>query len=74
MASLNQIITIIEKRVADLKARHEKLDATFWDRSDRWQESEKGEEFQDKVNELEAVIDCFDEALDELREFQETHG
>ena len=53
---------------ASLKAAHELLTCTldelqryYDDRSEDWQESERGEEHQERIDSLEAVLDALDE-------------
>ncbi len=63
-AEFNQLSKLIEK----LELKHEKMDETFWDRSEKWQESDKGVEHEDKMNDLESIIGDLNMAKDELEE------
>lgn len=59
----------LQKTLDSLREKHELMDDKFWSRSDTWQDSEKGEEFQDKMSELEDCInelECIIERLEEL--------
>ena len=44
---------------------------TFDDRSEKWQESEKGEAFMDLTDELEGKLDEIDTAINEAGDFME---
>lgn len=43
------------------------LKEKFDGKSERWQESEKGEEAQDQINEVEEVSDSCDQLLDQMQ-------
>ena len=47
----------------------EERETTFFDRSEKWQESEKGENFGDKTNEIEDILSSLDEAIEGIRDF-----
>tara|TARA_Y100000593_G_scaffold78591_1_gene146063 strand:+ start:672 stop:884 length:213 start_codon:yes stop_codon:yes gene_type:complete len=46
--------------IEHLQNKFDNMEETFWDRSDNWQESDKGQEFEDKMN-------CIDNAINELQ-------
>ena len=60
-------ITKIDKLIDALQDKHEKMDHTFWERSDAWQDSEKGEEFQEKMDAIETAIDDLEMIKDDLK-------
>jgi len=60
-------ITKIDKLIDALQDKHEKMDYTFWDRSDAWQDSEKGVEFQEKMDAVETAIDDLEMIKDNLK-------
>lgn len=62
---LSQLEAIKEKLELKLEQREE----YFVDRSDKWRESEKGDLYQDKTDELQNVIDSIDESIMELQTF-----
>ncbi len=60
-------ISKIDKLIEVLQDKHEKMDHIFWDRSDTWQESERGEEFQEKMDALETAIDDLEMIKEDLQ-------
>ena len=42
------------------------MDHIFWERSDSWQDSEKGDEFQEKMDAVETAIDDLEMIKDDL--------
>ena len=59
----------LEKLIESLQEKLDQMDETFWERSDTWQDSEKGQEFDDTMSGLEAVIgelECAKDSLEEL--------
>lgn len=66
--SLKTIIKNLEKELDRLDELVTEREETFWDRSEKWQESEKGEEFEDKTNELDLLKGELDELIESLKE------
>ena len=60
-------ISKIDKLIEVLQDKHEKMDFIFWERSDTWQESERGEEFQTKMDAVETAIDDLEMIKDDLQ-------
>ncbi len=59
----------LEKLIESLQEKLDQMDETFWERSEKWQESEKGQKFEDKMLELGDVIgdlECAKDSLEEL--------
>lgn len=50
--------------VADLQSKYD-------ERSERWQESDKGKEFQEFLANLDSAVDAFDDAINGLSECEE---
>ncbi len=65
--TLNQLEKIKEK----LGEKIEEREFTFDERSEKWQDSEKGEAFQEKTDELQEVFDNLDMTIDSLNTFLE---
>jgi hypothetical protein len=49
----------------------EKREESFSDKSEKWQESEKGEAFEFRTQELEGIIDDLENAIDALETWNE---
>ena len=58
----------LEKLIESLQEKLDQMDETFWERSEKWQESEKGQKFEDKMLELGDVIGELECAKDSLKE------
>ncbi len=58
----------LEKLIESLQEKLDQMDETFWERSEKWQESEKGQKFEDKMAGLENVIAAIEIAKDSLEE------
>ncbi len=59
----------LENLIDSLQEKLDQMDETFWERSEKWQESEKGQKFEDKMLELGDVIgdlECAKDSLEEL--------
>jgi len=52
---MKNIIKKLYSIVDILNVKIEKREDTFYDRSDKWQESEKGEEYENKTYEIESI-------------------
>lgn len=61
-ADLKKLETLLQKWDDKLDHRED----VYWDRSDKWQESDKGLEYDDRTNEMRAVRDTLEMAMDEL--------
>ena len=46
--------------------KFDKMDETFWDRSDKWQESDNGQDFEDKMNAVDNAIDELNSTIEDL--------
>tara|TARA_R100000388_G_C7224478_1_gene150963 strand:- start:1011 stop:1229 length:219 start_codon:yes stop_codon:yes gene_type:complete len=56
-----------DKLIDALQDKHEKMDHIFWERSDAWQDSEKGDEFQEKMDAVQSAIDDLEMIKDDLK-------
>lgn len=56
----------LTKQLELLRLEIEKREEIFSNRSENWQESEKGEEFEMATQELEQVADDLENTIDEL--------
>ena len=63
---MRQIISQIGKLTELLEREIEKREEIFDKRSEKWQESEKGEDFQEKTQRLEEMLDDASEWFHEL--------
>ena len=43
------------------------MENTFWDRSEKWQDSDKGQEFQEKMDAVETAIDDLEMIENDLK-------
>lgn len=48
---------LIKSAQAALQTAHDQMEAYFADRSDRWQESDRGEQFQERIDSLENLLE-----------------
>lgn len=65
----NKILNQLEKINEQIDVRIDDREVLFEQRTERWQESEKGEEYEEKTNELMEVFDNLDMAIDSLKSF-----
>ena len=65
---MKKIIKNLEKQLEELRVLVQKREDKFSDRSEKWQESEKGEIFEDKTQEIEIQADELDALIDGLKE------
>lgn len=65
---MKKIIENLEKQLLKLRENVQNREDYFCDRSDKWQESEKGEDYEDKTNEIDSKADELDNFIDELKE------
>lgn len=63
------IITKIQELKEQMDTLKETCQETWDSRSERWQESEKGEEAQDKIDNLDGLSDYLDTTESELANF-----
>lgn len=64
-------VSTLENKVEKLRTLVEKREESFSDKSDKWQESEKGEAFEYRTQDLEGITDDLENALDALREWND---
>jgi len=65
---MKTIIKNLEKQLEKLREHIQNREDKFDDRSEKWQESEKGEFFQDQTMEIESKADELDCLIDDLKE------
>lgn len=53
LESLNDYNTVVEQAREFVEERHDQMQSQYEDRSEKWQQSEKGEAFQEWLNEWE---------------------
>ena len=63
---MKKIIKQLEKSRDLLQEKFDKMDETFWDRSDKWQESDNGQDFEDKMNTVDNAIDELNSTIEDL--------
>ena len=66
MSKLGKIKDKLEALQAELTEMAEEAQDTFDNRSEKWQESEKGDEFQEKISALEDAANSVGDAIDYL--------
>lgn len=57
MASMNSLLKKADALLILLEKTVEKRDETYYDRSEKWQESEKGTDYHDQTNTLGELVD-----------------
>lgn len=63
---MKKIIKQLEKSRDLLKDKFDTMDETFWDRSDKWQESDNGQDWEDKMNAIDSAIDELNSTIEDL--------
>ena len=63
---MKKIIKQLEKSRDLLQEKFDKMDEIFWDRSDKWQESDNGQDFEDKMNAIDSAIDELNSTIEDL--------
>lgn len=64
--SISEHISTLEQMQADIEAIRDEMTEKFEAKSEKWQESEAGEAAQEKINEVNAVIDQMDALTSDL--------
>ena len=59
----------LQKIKDQIEERLEGREMSYDDKSEKWQESEKGVDFEDKTNELQEVFDNLEITIDSLETF-----
>ena len=67
LIDMKKILNKMESLWAAMEEEIEKRTNTFDNRSEKWQESEKGEEFQEKTDRMQEMLD---ELIDWVEEFE----
>lgn len=62
-------VTTLENQVEKLRSLVERRQDYHSDRSEKWQESEAGEEFEDKTSELETLLDDLESAVQAIEDW-----
>jgi hypothetical protein len=63
---LATLIGTLEEAVAAIQAIHDDEQEAFDDKSEKWQESEKGEEASEALDTIQAQVDALEEIVGEL--------
>jgi len=63
------LIKQLEKQLEKIEEKIDKREDTFWDRSDNWQESDKGVDFECQTNDLENIRDEIAALIDSAEDF-----
>jgi len=63
---MKKIIKQLEKSRDLLQDKFDTMDETFWDRSDKWQESDNGQDWEDKMNAIDSAIDELNSTIEDL--------
>ena len=63
---MKKIIKQLEKNRDLLQNKFDAMDETFWDRSDKWQESDKGQDWEDKMNAIDNAINELNSTIEDL--------
>ncbi|MDM1514518.1 hypothetical protein [Myroides odoratimimus] len=66
---MKTILIALEKQLESLTLRIDNRQEIFDERSDKWQESERGENYQFKTDELEDIKYDLESAVDKLNEW-----
>jgi hypothetical protein len=68
IAKLSKYVSKIEGIIADLSEVIDNEQNYYEERSDTWQECEKGEEFCDRIYQVESLRDDLENALNEIED------
>ena len=63
---MKKILKQLEKSRDLLQDKFDAMDETFWNRSDKWQESDNGQEWEDKMNAVDSAIDELNSTIEDL--------
>ena len=63
---MKKILKQLEKSRDLLQNKFDAMDETFWNRSDKWQESDNGQEWEDKMNAVDSAIDELNSTIEDL--------
>lgn len=69
MSKLGKIYDKIEAIKIDLEEMAEKNQETFDSRSDKWQESEKADEMQEKIDALTNAAESLNDAMEYIQDY-----
>ena len=65
---LQNMLEEINAQISSVEELHDKYEEEYDNRSERWQESEKGEAFYEMVENLDSLMQSLDEARDYLED------
>lgn len=57
----------IDNLIELFRDKFDSMENTFWDRSEKWQDSDKGQEFQEKMDAVETAIDDLEMIENDLK-------
>jgi hypothetical protein len=57
----------IDSLIELFRDKFDSMENTFWDRSESWQDSDKGQEFQEKMDAVETAIDDLEMIENDLK-------
>jgi len=69
--SIKKQVAVLNNQLDSLRTYHEELVEKFDSRSENWQQSEKGEEWQEKTDELDSALETLASAIEELEELMD---
>lgn len=64
------LIGALEEAKAEIEDLHATVEGEFDDRSEKWQESEKGEAEREAIDKIQEIIDAIGQAIDELGDLE----
>ena len=68
---IQKILGKLEEIHKELEILQEEMQDTYDNRSERWQESEKGEEYMEQIDALEDAASSVRDAIDYLSDYSE---
>lgn len=72
MINVNKFsVTSLQSNLEKLRSLQEKREESFTEKSDKWQESEKGEAFEYRTSELEGLIEDLENAIDAIESWND---
>ena len=68
-AELKRIFNSLEEAKSELETMHQSLEEVLEDKSDKWRESEAGEQAQAELDNIQESMDSIESACDKLQEY-----
>jgi vacuolar-type H+-ATPase subunit H len=57
ISKFHSIIDLLDKQITQIESEVEKRESFFYEKSDQWQSSEKGEIYESKTSQIQDILD-----------------